>query len=266
VADYRAGIQVIDIADPANPQRVGGFETGGIVRNVVVQGHYALVADDVKGVIALDISLPASPQFVAAYETAGVAVGVAVQSNRIAVADGDWGLEILELRLGGAVAPKITTQPKPQIIGYGSAASFAVTATGTEPLAYQWKKEGIALSDGGRFAGANTPDLRITAAQVADLGDYSCVVSNAGGSTLSEPAALNLLPTFLLNSAKPFTTGGAFEFELVAEPNKHIRVEYSDDLQTWVELTSFDSTGDPLMVRDPGAASHTSRFYRAASP
>ena len=39
-------------------------------------------------------------------------------------------------------APSITTQPANQSVVAGQAATFTVTATGSAPLTYQWKKNG----------------------------------------------------------------------------------------------------------------------------
>src|SRR5205814_8359528 len=45
-----------------------------------------------------------------------------------------------------AVAPSITMQPASQTVSSGQSATFSVTATGTAPLAYQWKKNSVAIS------------------------------------------------------------------------------------------------------------------------
>jgi hypothetical protein len=45
VADWDAGLQVIDVSDPANPRRVGGYDTPGYALGVAVSGNYAYVAD-----------------------------------------------------------------------------------------------------------------------------------------------------------------------------------------------------------------------------
>jgi hypothetical protein len=39
----------------------------------------------------------------------------------------------------GATAPSITAQPAAQSISVGQTATFAVTATGSTPLTYQWQ-------------------------------------------------------------------------------------------------------------------------------
>ena len=44
------------------------------------------------------------------------------------------------------VAPTITAQPQNQTVTAGQTASFSVTASGTAPLTYQWKKNGNAIS------------------------------------------------------------------------------------------------------------------------
>jgi hypothetical protein len=44
------------------------------------------------------------------------------------------------------VAPTITTQPLSQTIIAGQTATFSVTASGTAPLSYQWRKNGTAIT------------------------------------------------------------------------------------------------------------------------
>ena len=43
-------------------------------------------------------------------------------------------------------SPQVTTQPSSQTITAGQTATFAVTATGTAPLSYQWSQNGTAIS------------------------------------------------------------------------------------------------------------------------
>ena len=44
-----AGLQVIDVSNPANPLRVGGYDTSGYAWGVAVVGNYAYVADGDAG-------------------------------------------------------------------------------------------------------------------------------------------------------------------------------------------------------------------------
>ena len=88
---------MIDISNPANPQRVGGYDTAGQAWGVAVAGNYAYVADDTAGLQVIDISNPANPQRVGGYDTAGYANGVAVVGNYAYVADGHAGLQVVDI-------------------------------------------------------------------------------------------------------------------------------------------------------------------------
>src|SRR4030095_15581128 len=74
------------------------------------------------------------------------------------------------------VAPAITGAPANPTIFDGDPASFTVSATGTAPLSYQWRK------DGNNIAGANAATYTIPAAHASDEGLYSAVVTNPAGT------------------------------------------------------------------------------------
>jgi hypothetical protein len=87
---------------------------------------------------------------------------------------------------GGAVAPAIVAAPTPLTVVSGSDAVFAVRATGTEALSFQWRRNGVELP------GANGAVLRLPAVTESDAGDYSVVVGNAAGTATSAPVALTV--------------------------------------------------------------------------
>ncbi len=89
----------------------------------------------------------------------------------------------------GAGAPVVAQQPVAQTAMIGGAATFTVNATGPEPLAYQW------LKDGAPIAGATNPTLTRTALQLSDAGFYSVTISNGIGSVTSQPVALTVRAT-----------------------------------------------------------------------
>ncbi len=45
VAEEYAGLEILDVSDPAAPVRVGGYETSGYAGGVAVAGRYVYVAD-----------------------------------------------------------------------------------------------------------------------------------------------------------------------------------------------------------------------------
>jgi hypothetical protein len=90
--------------------------------------------------------------------------------------------------VGGA--PVIVTQPANRTNIVGTLATFSVTAVGAAPLAYQWRRNGTNLADGGNIAGATTNELILDSVLFAEAGTYSVVVSNLAGRATSLGATL----------------------------------------------------------------------------
>ena len=91
-------------------------------------------------------------------------------------------------------APGVTTQPTNRVALLGSATVFSAAGTGTEPLFYQWQKNGTNLLDGGRVSGALSSSLMISNIQMSDLGGYNLVLSNSSGTAVSAEASLLVVP------------------------------------------------------------------------
>jgi hypothetical protein len=96
VADGGAGLQVIDVSNPANPQRVGGYDTSGEARGVAVSGNYAYVTDLYAGLQVIDVSSPANPRRVGGNSGFG-ASDVVVAGTNVFVAAYFGGFVILDL-------------------------------------------------------------------------------------------------------------------------------------------------------------------------
>jgi alpha-tubulin suppressor-like RCC1 family protein len=62
--------------------------------------------------------------------------------------------------------------------------SFCIPAsvTGEQPISYQWRKNGISLSDDGRISGSSSSTLCVSTSDFPDGGDYQLVLNNAYGS------------------------------------------------------------------------------------
>ncbi|MBC3876792.1 hypothetical protein H8K38_03105 [Undibacterium sp. FT79W] len=93
---------------------------------------------------------------------------------------------------GGGGAPAVTppligTQPVNLSVYVGRTANFSVVASGTAPLSYQWKRDGIDIP------GATTANYVLTNAQLLDNGSiWTVVVSNKAGSVTSAAATLKV--------------------------------------------------------------------------
>jgi len=84
------------------------------------------------------------------------------------------------------VAPSITAQPQGFSLNVGQSGLFAVEASGTAPLYYQWYKNDF------RIDGATQSTLSIIAARTSDAGSYTVRVTNQAGSVQSDAANLTV--------------------------------------------------------------------------
>jgi len=83
--------------------------------------------------------------------------------------------------------PIIVVSPNSLTLASGSTAVFAVTAEGSAPLSYQWRKAGTPLTDGGNVSGAATATVTLTGIAASDAAAYDVVVNNVFGTTTSAP-------------------------------------------------------------------------------
>ena len=91
---------------------------------------------------------------------------------------------------GVGVAPSIVAQPVSISILTGQTATFSVTATGTAPLAYQWKMNGTAIA--GATGSTYTTPTETTSNNGAQ---FTVAVSNAAGTVISNAATLTVTTT-----------------------------------------------------------------------
>jgi len=94
--------------------------------------------------------------------------------------------------------PTITQQPHNRKVMVGRTATFSVTATGSAPLSYQWRKNGV------NIAGAISSSYTTPPTTLADNGSrFSVVVSNSAGSVTSRDAKLAVVSVSVLGTSEP---------------------------------------------------------------
>jgi glucose/arabinose dehydrogenase/regulation of enolase protein 1 (concanavalin A-like superfamily) len=91
---------------------------------------------------------------------------------------------VYKIVYSGSQAPVITSQPVSASVSEGQPASFAVSASGTQPLSYQWQKNGTNIS------GATAATYSIARTVPGDAGQYRVIVRNNAGSVTSNAANL----------------------------------------------------------------------------
>lgn len=124
---------------------------------------------DIDGAIAASYTLGA-----AALGDSGAVFSVRITNSVGSVTSNGAPLTVT----AAPVAPTITQQPAAVSAYVGQSAQFNVVATGSEPLRYQWRRNGQDIQ------GANGSSYQITAASLADHGArFSVVVSNNSAVT-----------------------------------------------------------------------------------
>jgi hypothetical protein len=157
-------------------------------------------------------------------------------------------------------APGLFTEPASQTNSAGAAASFAVSAYGALPLAYQWQFNGAAIP------GATSNTYGITSLLPRQGGTYDVIVTNALGriassnATLVVGAAVTVAP-FVLQSALQDQT---ITISFAAAVGTAYTIQASADLINWTPLTNFTASTSGILFSD--SATNSIHFYRAWHP
>jgi uncharacterized lipoprotein YddW (UPF0748 family) len=105
--------------------------------------------------------------------------------DRVFALDCQNGIIALQI-LPPPVAPTILTNPASQIANVGDGVSFHVVASGTAPLAYQWRFNGAPLT------GETEAELQLPSVLAGQAGNYTVVITNSIGAVTSIVAALTV--------------------------------------------------------------------------
>jgi hypothetical protein len=87
---------IVDVSNPQNPQEVGRYVSPGFAMDVRVMGNTAYVADGNSGLRVVDVSNPQQPQGIGFYDTPGYANGVALAGDYVCVTEDPIGLRVFQ--------------------------------------------------------------------------------------------------------------------------------------------------------------------------
>ena len=148
-------------------------------------------------------------------------------------------------------APRITTQPANKTVNLGQTATFSVVATGTAPLQYQWRKNGVNIS------GATNSSYTTPPTVAADNGSlFSVVVSNSGGSVTSNNATLTVRipPTITTQPAnKTVRVGQTAKFSVTATGTTPLQYQWMKNGVNITGATKASYTTPPTTAADNGS-------------
>ena len=150
---------------------------------------------------------------------------------------------------GISVAPAITTPPIALAVLPGAGATLAVAATGTAPLTYQWRRNGIDI------AGATGAVLHIAAATAFDAGQYAVEVRNAVGVASSSAAPLIIIgaPAITQQPAAATAAEGSTAAFSVAVSGDSVRYLWTRNQVVIAGATSASHTTPVLTFAENGA-------------
>ena len=209
---------------------------------------------------ALDGNAAVNRQTFSAVQLKGVVVPagseIFLRWKDINDASNDHGIAVDDLTVtfaSGAIvtnAPTYATvNPAAQTNNAGATAIFSVSNDGTPlvSIAYQWRKNGTPLADGGNLWGSATPTLTLTNVLAADAGSYDVVVANSAGSVTSTAATLTVAdPVISSQSGNQARLGGeSVTFLVIARGTPTLTYQW------YLGSTAMDGeTGNSLSLTD----------------
>jgi hypothetical protein len=161
---------------------------------------------------------------------------------------------------GKCKAPKFFTQPRDTVGYWGGSVSFTSSATGALPLKYQWRKNGIALSN------ATNSFLLLSNLQAGDAGNYALQATNSFGSGSSALAQLkvNVADVAIWQSSFAGTQNLA-TLSISGVTGRLYGIQVTPSLgasNRWTGLTNIVLTTPTFAWFDAQSATQAQRYYR----
>ena len=140
------------------------------------------------------------------------------------ISNGTVDIGAYEFQVPTSGPPVVLRPPASLTTDAGTTATFGVVAGGSEPLSFQWRRDGVPLAEGGNRAGTGTAVLTLTNVVSADAGGYSVVVSNQYGTATSSVALLTVNLATLDGGFNPGAYTNSTVFSLALQPDRKILV------------------------------------------
>jgi len=160
---------------------------------------------------------------------------------------------------------QIVTQPSNQVALVGANVQFTVSASGSQPMTYQW------------YFNTNTPvlppssiaTLSLTNVRPQSAGRYSVIIANVSGSVTSSFASLTVVSPLVTGLVRG--TNGTVTLSFVGLPNATTRVWATTNVAlpaSWQPIftNTLTSTNGTWQFIDTSATNYPARFYRFSTP
>lgn len=149
--------------------------------------------------------------------------------------------------------PAITTQPQPQTGLVGATIQLSIQASGAS--GYQWKRNGVAISDGASYSGTASPVLTISNLTSLNAGSFSCTAANGGQSTTSAAATVAVASPLAALASDTFSN--AFG---PRDPGDGLSATPTEvGARSWTAHSTV-VFGDGVLTTQPAATTHLAGF------
>ena len=152
------------------------------------------------------------------------------------------------------VAPSIAQQPASQAVPAGKTATFSVTASGTDPLTYQWNQNGVAI------AGATSSSYTTPATVASNNGaQFTVTAQNSVGSATSVAATLSVTPSSVAPAigqqpvSQTVTAGKTATFSVTASGTAPLTYQWNQNGVAIAGATSSSYTTPATVASNSGA-------------
>jgi hypothetical protein len=159
-------------------------------------------------------------------------------NNPVVVTNGAGAVTNAIATLTVLVAPAIVAQPQSLTVTQGASAAFSVVASGTGPLNYRWRFNGVNLS-------GNLSTYALGNVRTNKAGDYSVVVTNGAGAVTSTPATLSVLvppvpqPGWFDSISR--LPDGSVRLGIGGTPGCSYALECTSNREDWVNLCTLSN-------------------------
>lgn len=165
--------------------------------------------------------------------------------------------------IGSNPAPVVNAQPAPMNLTGGDSIGLSVNATGTGPLRYQWRLNGVFLE------AATNSVLKIPLASRQNAGTYSVLVANDHGTTISTEATVRIRTPQRIYGIAPQSNGDIrLEFgdtdgtQMTPSSLESFEIQYSDSLSGgWFSVPVQPLIQNGRIIISDTPKSHR-RYYR----
>jgi uncharacterized lipoprotein YddW (UPF0748 family) len=249
------------VSTPPMPWRNPATATEGIMWGRVSDANTGLYVDDATVTVTggPTVQTDGNGYYIAtlvpataggtAHSTTVSKTGMTPQTTNAVALAGD--IVRYDLTLNAVVnnAPLITTQPQGQTVVLGGTASFNVVATGSTPLAYQWRFNTVPISGatGTAYTRANV--------QTGDAGSYSVIITNIAGSVISSNAQLTVnVPPAITTQPQSLsvTVGSNATFTVTATGTLPLSYQWQFNSTGILGATGSSFTRSPAQTNDAG--------------